>query len=229
MSDTLISPAFLFRFRVPCQYSAAGWRAAGVELDESYAIPTFYAELDDGPRFADLRIGWNEKGLLVSLRTAGKKQSPWCRESRIEDSDGLWLFVGTRDTQNIHRASRFCHRFVFLPQGAGQLLSDPVARLVEIPRAREHPKPAPRGGLQVRSEKRIDGYVLQAFVSAEALTGFDPAENLQLGFSYAVSDREKGWQSFTVGPAEYPFISDPSLWGTLQLQPAPGRPAVNTL
>jgi hypothetical protein len=131
--------------------------------------------------------------------------------------------VDTRDTHNIHRASRFCHRFVFLPQGAGRLLSDPVARLVEIQRARENPRPVPRGSLEVRSEKRIDGYVLQAFVAAEALTGFDPDENPRLGFSYAVTDREKGWQTFAVGP-EYPFISDPSLWGTLELQP-PSRVA----
>ena len=98
-------------------------------------------------------------------------------------------------------------------------MNDPVAQLVEIPRARENPKPVPPGGLQIRSEKRIDGYVLQASIAAESLTGFDPAEQLRLGFSYAVTDREMGWQTLSVGP-EFPFLSDPSLWGTLELQPS---------
>jgi hypothetical protein len=31
-----------------------------------------------------------------------------------------------------------------------------------------------------------------------------------------VVDRELGWQTFTVGP-EFPFVEDPSLWGTLEL------------
>jgi hypothetical protein len=212
----LISPAFLYRFCVSCQYTKSDWSARGVKLDEHYTIPSFYAELDQGPRFADLRIGWNETGLLIWLRTLGKKQAPWCRESRLEDSDGLSLMIDTRDTHSIHRAGRFCHRFVFLPQGAGRMLNEPVAQLAEIPRAREHPKPAPRGSLQVLSEKRIDGYVLHGRISAEALTGFDPAEHPRLGFSYAVIDRESGWQTFSVGP-EFPFLSDPSLWGTLEL------------
>jgi hypothetical protein len=68
----------------------------------------------------------------------------------------------------------------------------------------------------VRSEKRIDGYLLQACVPAEALTGFDPAEHGRLGFTYAVVDRELGWQTFSIGP-EFPFVEDPSLWGTLEL------------
>lgn len=216
MSDALISPAFLFRFSVSCQYTSGGWTARGVKLDEQFAVPSFYAELDQGPRFADLRIGWNETGLLIWLRTVGKKQAPWCRASRVEDSDGLSLLIDTRDTHTIHRAGRFCHRFVFLPQGAGRMLNEPVAQLVEIARARELPKPAAPGSLRVLSEKRIDGYVLHAWIAAEAITGFDPAEHPRLGFSYAVTDREKGWQTLSVGP-EFPFLSDPSLWGTLEL------------
>ncbi len=218
MSEALISPPFLFCFSVPCRYSSTPWRTGGVELDESYAIPSFCAELDTGPRFADLRMGWNETGLLLTLRAAGKKQAPWCRDSRVADSDGLSLFVDTRNMHDIHRAGRFCHRFVFLPQGAGQLLHEPVAQLVEIPRARENPRPVPPGGLQIHSQKLGDGYLLQAFVAATAMTGFDPDDHPRLGFSYAVIDRERGWQTFSIGP-ELPFISDPSLWGTLELVP----------
>jgi hypothetical protein len=70
--------------------------------------------------------------------------------------------------------------------------------------------------LRVRSDVRQKGYRLEAFVPAAALTGFDPAEQPQLGFTYAVVDRELGEQTLTVG-SEFPYQSDPSLWSTLDL------------
>ena len=54
-------------------------------------------------------------------------------------------------------------------------------------------------------------------IPADCLTGFDPADYPRLGFSYAVVDRELGWQTFSVGP-EYPIQEDPTLWGTMELE-----------
>lgn len=216
MSDTLIPPTLLFRLAIPCYHFSGRWTAAGCALDERHVITSFHAELNLGPRFAELRMGWNDAGLYVHLRTTGKAQAPWCRDSRLDDSDGLTLLVDTRNMQDIHRAGRFCHRFVFLPQGSGRLLNEPTVQLVPINRARENPKPAPKGSLHTFSDKRSDGYVLQGFIDADAITGFDPKEHPRLGFSFAVIDRELGWQTFNLGP-EFPFMSDPSLWGTLEL------------
>ena len=162
-------------------------------------------------------MGWHESGLAVSLRVQKKKQQPWCRASRLDDSDGLWLFIDTRNTQSIHRASRFCHHFVLLPQGGGRQFDRPVSALKSIQRAREDAKPIKNGQVTLRSEKRIDGYLFRAMIPADAMTGYDPVDNPALGFSYAVIDRELGWQTFSVG-SEFPFVSDPSLWGTLELQ-----------
>lgn len=215
-ADALIPPSFLFHLAVPCFRFDGNWTSGGAALDERHVMTSFHAELNMGPRFAEFRMGWNQAGIFVHLRTTGKKQAPWCRATRPEESDGLSLFLDTRNTQNIHRAGRFCHRFVLLPQGAGRLLDEPFAGLVEINRARENPKPVSAGALKVISEKRIDGYLLQGFIPAAAITGFDPAEHPRLGFSYAVIDRELGWQTFHVGP-ELPFTSDPSLWGTMEL------------
>ncbi len=154
--------------------------------------------------------------MSFAVRVTKKKQPPWCRDSRIEDSDGLRVWVDTRDTHNIHRASRFCHQFVFLPHGGGRRFDQPVAEMVPIHRARENPKAIAEKTLKIHSEKRIDGYLLHAHIPAAAMTGFDPDEHLKIGFSYAVIDRELGWQTFTVGP-DFPFVEDPSLWGTLEL------------
>ncbi|MCE9544821.1 MAG: hypothetical protein K8T25_04785 [Planctomycetia bacterium] len=172
--------------------------------------------LDGEVPWSDFRIAWSEEGLAFGLTVEGKRQPPWCRANRVEDSDGLVVWIDTRDTHNVHRAGRFCQQFHFLPQGGGTKLDEPVAVHVAIDRSREQPRPVGPGVLKVRSEKRVDGYVLQGLIPAAALTGFDPAEHPRLGFQYAVVDREKGEQTFSVG-GEFPYRSDPSLWGTLEL------------
>ena len=62
----------------------------------------------------------------------------------------------------------------------------------------------------------MDGYVLEALIPAEALTGWGPVDHPRLGFAFAVYDRELGVQTYTIG-TEFPFESDPSLWATLEL------------
>ncbi len=215
-TDTrLIDPTMLFRFAVDCHRRKTIWNDKHLVLSKKYQLPGF-GQLAERPVFADLRAAWNPEGLVFTVRVNGKKQVPWCRESRIEDSDGLRIWIDTRDTKSIHRASRFCHQFVFLPSGGDAGFEKPVATATRIMRAREEPQPVPFGGLKVHSEKRIDGYVLTALVRSEALTGFDPGDHPQLGFSYAIIDRELGWQTFSLGP-EYPVQEDPSLWGSLLL------------
>ncbi len=215
MTEPLLAPTFLFRFSAPCHYHNDLWPSGGLTLDESRRLPSF-GELEGRPIFADVRGAWSEKGLSFWVQVTGKRQMPWCRDSRLDDSDGLSVWIDTRNTKDIHRASRFCHRFVFLPSGAGRRMDEPVAAPLPINRAKEHPKPPSATALQVRSASRVGGYVLEAHIAATALTGFDPDEHPRLGFAYAVIDREMGWQTFTVGP-EFPFVEDPSLWGELEL------------
>lgn len=217
--EQLLAPTFLFRFAAPCCHAPKLWNTRATELGDAYELPCF-GELDGRPPFASLRAAWNKQGLLFVLRVAGKKQPPWCREQRIDDSDGLHLFVDTRDTHNIHRAGRFCHRFVFLPLGFGRRMDEPGGHLFPINRARESPKPIETGVLKIRSERRIDGYLLETLIPAAALTGFNPDDHPRLGFTYLVTDRELGSQTFTVG-AGFPFTEDPSLWGTLELKAGP--------
>jgi hypothetical protein len=150
------------------------------------------------------------------VQVTGKRQLPWCRDSRPDDSDGFNIWIDTRNTKDIHRASRFCHRFAFLPAGGGRRLEEPLATWLPINRAKQHPKLPSSGALQIRSQTQPGGYVLEAHIAASALTGFDPEEHSRLGFTFAVIDREHGWQTFTVGP-EFPFVEDPSLWGELEL------------
>lgn len=215
MNEQLLAPTFLYRFAVPCQYVADLDKRMPLALPDSCVLPTL-SMLEDKPRLADVRMAWSEAGLGVSVRVQGKKQPPWCRDSRIEDSDGLQVWIDTRNTQNIHRAGRFCHRFAFMPIGGGRKLDEPVAALLAINRAKESPREIEPRQIIVSSQRRVDGYTLDAFLPADILTGYNPSDQPQLGFTYALTDRELGTQTFTIGP-EFPIDEDPSLWGTLDL------------
>jgi hypothetical protein len=219
-TNSLLAPRFLFRFAVPVRRCDPIWKAGGVELDESYRLLNL-AALDAGSAdaersFADVRMAWSPDGLLFNVLVEGKQQPSWCRDSRLADSDGLSVWIDTRATLNIHRASRYCHRFAFLPVGGGRGSLEPVADQVLINRARENARPVRARELQVASKVKKNGYWLAGFVPAGALGGYDPQQHRQLGFTYAVFDRELGMQTFAAGPA-FPFDEDPTCWGVVEL------------
>ena len=163
-----------------------------------------------------MRAAWNVQGLLFNVSVAGKEQPLWCRDERLEDSDGLQVWIDTRATLNIHRASRYCHRYVFLPAGGGRGNADPVADQLLINRARENARPIRPRELQVAAKITKNGYWLAAFVPAVALGGYDPLQHREIGFTYSVYDRELGMQTFATGPA-FPFQEDPTCWAMLEL------------
>ena len=113
-SESLLPQRFLFRFAAPCQHRHPLWKPSGAGLDERFRLVSL-GELEDEPALAEISAAWSEAGLVFVAKVSGKKQPIWCRASRAEDSDGLQLWIDTRDVHNVHRASRFCHRFIFLP------------------------------------------------------------------------------------------------------------------
>ncbi len=215
MSESLLPKRFLYRFSTPCLHRDPIWTGEPENLDARYRL-TGFSELEGRPMFAEVRAAWSEAGLAFTVVVRGKRQAPWCRGNRPEDSDSVQFWIDTRDVHNVHRATRFCHAFLFLPTGGGNRLADPMAQWIPIPRAREHPRPIAPGLLKVLSRRVKDGYVLDALVLAGAMTGFDPQEHPRLGFNYLLIDRELGEQTLSVG-SPMPFQEDPSLWATLEL------------
>ncbi|TWU30068.1 hypothetical protein [Bythopirellula polymerisocia] len=213
--SSLIPPRFLFRFTVEVHHCEPLWSTAGVVLNEKYSLPVL-AQLDGQRQLAEMRMAWSSQGLAWWVRVEGKSQLPWCRDSRLEDSDGLQVWVDTRATMNVHRASRFCHRYVFLPRGGGHSAEEPVADQLLINRARENARPIRPRELQVKAKVTKTGYEMSAFAPLVALYGFDPVGSPRLGFTYALLDREQGLQTFAAG-TEFPYEEDPSCWAEVLL------------
>jgi hypothetical protein len=215
MSDSLVPTRFLFRFSLPCRYRENLWSAKGTGLTDDFRLASF-EELENLPAQIEVRAAWNDGGLAFWVSVTGKKQAPWCRSSKPEDSDGFQVWIDTRDVHDVHRANRFCHQFLFLPVGGGRNLDESAAFLLPINRAKELPQPLKPGAVKTRSEKKKDGYLLEIFLPGDALTGFEPGEHPRLGFNYALLDRELGEHTLTVG-SPMPYDEDPSLWATLEL------------
>lgn len=213
----LIPNRFLFRVSHPCPY------VGGIpddddelfRLGESCRLTSF-AEMDQRREFADLRLAWNEEGLAVQLEVRGKDRVPEGDASKPRHSDGLSLWIDTRDSRGSHRASRFCHQFHFLPRGGGSERDEAVWVQSKINRALADAPLASAGAVALRARVRASGYRLAAFLSAEALAGYDPGQNPRLGIFYVVRDAELGEQASSAG-ADLPYAEDPTLWGVLEL------------
>jgi hypothetical protein len=216
----LVPHRFLFRVTHSCRY-VSGIPADNderlLDLAESCRIDNF-AAMDDARNFADVRLAWNEFGLAAQVEVKGKEQLLQGNASRPRTSDGLTLWIDTRDARTSHRASRYCHQFHFLPTGGGPDGDEPAFSQSKINRALQDAPLCSASDVQFQSQRTKTGYILEAFLPAAVLSGFDPEQNPGLGFYYAVHDSELGEQVLSVG-SEFPYAEDPSLWSVLELIP----------
>lgn len=212
----ILPPAFFFRYAIAVPFQADLPRKRGrlLGLPESCTLPRVNLSESD-PAFGDVRMAWNRQGLGISVEVKGKSMPLSGNPHAPAQSDGLQVWIDTRNTQTIHRASRYCHHFCLLP-GAEKKKLVPKALELAIARAREERPLADAKDLRIEATRHSDGYLLEAWLPAKSLVGYDPEANPQLGFYYLLEDAELGRQVLTVGP-EFPFDQDPSLWSSLEL------------
>ena len=103
---------------------------------------------------------------------------------------------------------------MLMPAGGGAQKQKPIATMLKINRAKEDSPSINQVPIKIASDVRKSGYTISAFIPAACLHGWNPDEHRSIGFSYAVVDRELGWQTLSIGP-ELPISEDPSLWSTL--------------
>lgn len=224
----LIPNQFLFRFTFPCRYSRRlpGKGSHIVSLGTDYRLP-FLGGMDGQAGFADVRIGWNENGIGICYEIAHKDEPIYGEADRPKACDGLSLWLDTRDTRSIHRASRYCQRFIVAAHDGSSSGAPGVYRRT-IHRSLEDPPNVDLNLVQVARfalgdvdenapAEKIRAYRLEVFFPAAVLYGFDPEINSRLGLFYRIRDKELGDQLIAAGP-ELPYWEDPSLWPVLELQ-----------
>jgi len=218
MSTPLLPQAFWFRLAVPCTRVDDLPRTKGARLlglPPSCRLPEM-SRLDGKAPWADVRVAWNPAGLAVEVCAEGDLAA--LDSMRYPDGVyGVHVWVDTRDTRDVSRATRFCHRFdAKLASGKGKGgLAVEVAQRTIARAVADAPLCRPEA-LTARVERLKTVWRLELFLPAAVLHGFDPETNRRLGFVYQVTDPERGDQFLGVG-REFPIGENPSLWATLEL------------
>lgn len=217
MPATVVPTSFLFRYRIPVSSVAKlrkkGKRLLALKQDARIATPS---ELNRAENPVELRMAFNEHGIGIEFEVTGKTKSPQCHPGQPESGDGITVWIDTRDTKNIHRASRYCHQFHLLPT-SGRSNQTALLQQAKIPNAREDAPFYDGDAFKIQSEFKNTGYRIECWFPAETLNGFSPADQPQIGFYYLLRDIELG----QIGPGvsgDFPISYDPSLWLTLELK-----------
>ena len=218
MSTPLLPQAFWFRLAVPCVRVDGLPRAGGkrlLDLPESCRLPRT-AVLDGRDSWAEVRVAWNPNGLAVEVEAEGNLEA-LNDDDRPEGLYGVQLWVDTRDTRDVSRATRFCHRFdARLNKGTGKTGLGVKVNPRDIARAVANAPLCDPDVISARAERLRKGWRLELFLPAGAFHGFDPETNRRLGFAYQVTDPERPDEFLGVG-REFPVGENPSLWSTLEL------------
>lgn len=218
MTTALLPQSFWFRLAVPCRKGEALPRTGGkrlLDLPASCRLPQT-ALLDGREPWSDVRVAWNARGLAVSVEAEGTLKG-LDDDNVPEGSYGFHVWVDTRDTRDVSRATRFCHRFdARLAKGKGKNGLEVKVQPRPIARAVADAPLAKADAIASSVERTRGGWRLELFFYADALNGFDPETNRRLGFAYHVFDPERPGEFLGAG-REFPVGENPSLWSTLEL------------
>jgi hypothetical protein len=220
MTKALLPQAFWFKIAATCprveDMPLADMRKRLLDLPASCTLPAG-ARLEGRSPWAEVRVGWNPRGLGIVVQAEGFGDQQLASD-RLEGFADVQLWVDTRDTRDVSRATRFCHRFA-----ASLRLRDPGRKLVvtvaqkSIARALAEPPMSRSGEIESRADLARNGWTLEVFLPASVLNGFDPETNRRLGFAYQVSDHIREDQFLSVG-RDFPIGENPSLWSTIELK-----------
>ena len=214
----IVPPSFLFQYSMAVPRVEAIPRKKGslLQLDDgcSLFVP---GSMNDTDNAFGLRMAWNPEGLGVELDVPGKKLPPAGRHKDLKNSDYISLFVDTRHTANVHRATEYCLSLVVLPcdEDADE---KPTAAFVEIAQQRASRRDRDGRKCPAQLHVRPDGYRLEIWIPTSQMFGFDEAPEIgRIGFSCLIHDTELGEIPLNVG-GDFPVAFDPSTWLQLELK-----------
>ena len=215
----IVPPSFLFQYSMAVSRVEAIPRKKGslLQLDDSCSL-FVPGSMNDTDNAFGLRMAWNQEGLGIELDVPGKKLPPAGRHKDLKNSDYISLFVDTRHTANVHRATEYCFSLVVLPCDE-EADEKPSAAFVEIAQQRASKRDRDGRKCPVQVHVRPDGYRLEIWIPTSQMFGFDEAPEIgRIGFSCLIHDTELGEIPLNVG-GDFPVAFDPSTWLQLELKP----------
>lgn len=218
--ENVVPPSLLFDFRLSvAACSAPSKKATGDLLNLPDSAKLFAPSFVDGPgSFCSLSAGWNRDGLALMFSVAEKSNKPEGRSSSLDQSDFFKIWIDTRPSGIVHKATEYCHCFAVLPNdldnsGAATASVQPIAQ------QRSTRIESNTSKFELRRHVSKTGYRFEIWIPGSQLYGYREISELgRIGFYYVANDTELGEQHFGVG-ADFPTSYDPSTWTQLELKP----------
>ncbi len=151
-------------------------------------------------RLAKVAMLWSLSGLFFQVNV----------KLAIEEEDFIDLFIDTRDLKNSNVITRFCHHFIFYPEGEEG---------VEVTRFRRDDSHilADPSLLSIKTEVKRSAYTFEIGIPKEALYGYDPTEFKRLGFFYRLQKKSGEKKHFNLSSDFFHIEKHPALWASLNL------------
>lgn len=177
---------------------------------KKYILPDL-SDLCSEPHFAKVAMGWNKEGLEFLVESG--KPVRHCTYPDITRGDSCEIFIDTRDVKSAGFNTRFCHHFFFLPEAveghhAGEITRFRTEDVHELCDPKE---------LKVKAHIKPNAYILNIFIPAQCLYGYDPEQFDRIGFTYRINRPEGPAQHFSVITEDYQIDQQPSLWSSVNL------------
>lgn len=213
----IVPPSFLFQYQLSVPRVDGLPRKKGKSLQLADVPKVFVpSSLNEGTTGFELKLGWNPDGLAVEVSVSGKKNEPAGRRHDLKNSDVVYVFIDTRHTANVHRATEYCTALLILP--SDEAADDtPTIQFVEIAQQRGTRRQPDAKRVMLNLHNQRDGYQLDLWIPATQMPGFDQIEEIgHLGFYVVVEDTELGQLPLSIGD-DFPVAHDPSTWLQLNL------------
>ncbi len=208
-----ITPINFFRLSLSCHYlpSKSIFKNMQSSILKKYKLPDT-SNLCFEDSFADVFMGWNEKGINFLFKVAKTFEKAYFPE--ITKGDSIEVFIDTRDIKTSGINTRFCHHFFFLPESVDDKMCGEITRFRVVD---EHELADP-SALDVKTEFGKSNYDLYAELPKEALHGYDPIQFARIGFAYRINRPYLSGQHFSCVSVDYKFEDKPSLWSSINLE-----------
>ena len=213
----IVPPSFLFQYQlfIPRMDDLPRKKGRRLQLPDTARV-FVPATMNQGAAGLDVRLAWNPDGLGMELILQGKKQELSGRRHDLKHSDHVLVFIDTRHTANVHRATQFCTSMQILP--SDEAADDgPTVQFVDIAQQRGTHREQDAKKVVVDVESVSDGYRLELWIPAAQIPGFAETPEIgHLGFYVVVEDTELGQLPLSIGE-DFPVALDPSTWLQLNL------------
>jgi hypothetical protein len=168
-------------------------------------------------------LGWRPEGLYIGFEVFDTDPVAAPITGRWWTRDMVEMFLSTRPvTTDQQGYNQYCHQFMFLPHDGsmGDGISGEVGQWHRPGDAlKDHLLPHPE--IQYNCRILSDRYVVEMFIPASSLHGWDPVNHPQMAFNIHVRNYQHAVAYFWSAPKEVQTQIRPKTWGTILLAPNP--------